>query len=64
MSQARLLVDKGRSAEAAVQLEAHLREHPRAVPERRMLIRVYASMGQMALAEEQARALAEVLGAS
>ena len=57
-----MLVDKGRPAEAAAELEAHLRLHPEAVPERRLLIRVYAAMGQLAHAQEQAGALAQTLG--
>jgi tetratricopeptide (TPR) repeat protein len=61
-NQARMLVDKGRSAEATSELEAYLRLHPQAVPERRLLIRIYASMGQMGLAEQQTQALARTLG--
>jgi len=57
-----MLVQKGRPAEAAQELEALLQRHPEAVSERRLLIRVYASMGQMAHAQEQAQALASVLG--
>jgi len=62
MNQARMLVQKGRPVEAAQELEAFLREHPDAVAERRLSIRVYASMGQMGRAEEQARALVKTLG--
>jgi tetratricopeptide (TPR) repeat protein len=64
MNQARMLVQKGRPAEAAQELEAHLRKHPgeAALAERRLLVRVYASMGQMAQAQQQTRKLAEVLG--
>lgn len=61
-SQARMLVQKGRPAEAAQVLEAHLQKHPEAAAERRLLIRVYASMGQMGRAQEQAQALAKRLG--
>jgi tetratricopeptide (TPR) repeat protein len=61
-SQARMLVQKGRPAEAVQELEAYLKKHPEAVAERRLLIRVHASMGQMGHAQEQARALAKVLG--
>lgn len=57
-----MLVQKGRPAEAAQELEAHLRKHPEAVAERRLLIRVYASMGQMGRAQEHAQALANALG--
>jgi tetratricopeptide (TPR) repeat protein len=61
-NQARMLVQKGRPAEAAHELEAYLQKHPKAVPERRLLIRIHASMGQMGHAQEQAQALAKVLG--
>jgi tetratricopeptide (TPR) repeat protein len=61
-NQARMLVDKGRPAEATSELEAYLQKHPGAVSERRLLIRIYASMGQMGHAEEQAQALATRLG--
>jgi protein O-GlcNAc transferase len=57
-----MLVQKGRSAEAAEALLAQLRKQPAALAERRLLIRVYASMGQMGQAQEQARVLAQVLG--
>ena len=61
-NQARMLVQKGRPAEAAQELKAYLQRHPEAVAERRLLIRVQASMGQLGAAQEQARALAGVLG--
>ncbi|MEI9939448.1 MAG: tetratricopeptide repeat protein [Pseudomonadota bacterium] len=61
-NQARMLVQKGRPAEAAQELEAYLKKHPEAVAERRLLIRVHASMGQLGHAREQAQALAKVLG--
>ena len=57
-----MLVDKGQPAEAARGLEAELTKHPEAVPERRLLIRVYASMGQLGRARDHARALAQALG--
>ena len=57
-----MLVDKGRPAEAARELEADLRQHPAAVPERRLLMRIYASMGQLGHAQEHAEALAKALG--
>ncbi len=60
--QARMLVDKGRSAEAATELESYIRVHPRAVAERRLLIRIYGSLGRTDLAEQQAQVLASVLG--
>ena len=55
-------VDKGRPAEAAKELEADLARHPQAIAERRLLIRIYASMGQMGHAQEHAGALARQLG--
>ena len=61
-SQARLLVAKGRSAEAARELEAELGKHPEDVPARRLLIRIYASTGQLDHAQAQAEALAQRLG--
>ncbi|MEI9949488.1 MAG: tetratricopeptide repeat protein [Pseudomonadota bacterium] len=57
-----MLVQKGRPAEAVQELDAYLQKHPEAVAERRLLIRVHASMGQMGHAQEQAQALAQVLG--
>lgn len=59
-----MLVQKGRPAEAARGLEAELQKHPGAdsVAERRLLLRVYASMGQMGHAQDQAQELAKVLG--
>src|SRR4051812_1653558 len=61
-NQARMLVAKGRSAEAASELEAYLKEHPDAVPERRLLIRVAGTLGQLAQAQTHAEALARRLG--
>jgi len=57
-----MLVDKGRPAEAAAELESFLRSHPEAVRERRLLIRIDGTLGQMALAEGHARALSLALG--
>jgi tetratricopeptide (TPR) repeat protein len=62
LNQARMLVAKGRPGDAASELEARLRRRPEAIAERRLLIRVYASMGQMAHAQAQAQALAQALG--
>lgn len=61
-NQARMLVDKGQPAEAARELEADLAKHPEAVPERRLLIRIYASMGQLGRAQDHTAALAKALG--
>ena len=60
--QARMLVDKGRPAEAASELEGYVRAHPRAVAERRLLIRIYGSMGRTDLAEQHALVLVAELG--
>jgi tetratricopeptide (TPR) repeat protein len=60
--QARLLVDKGQPAEAARVLELELAKHPNAIPERRLLLRIEASRGQLGRAEAQAEALAKALG--
>lgn len=57
-----MLVQKGRPQEAAQELEAYLQKHPEATRERRLLIRVHASMGQMGHAQAEAQALAKVLG--
>jgi tetratricopeptide (TPR) repeat protein len=61
-NQARMLVAEGRSGEAASELEAYLKEHPEAVAERRLLIRVYATLGQLAKAQAHVEALARRLG--
>ena len=62
LNQARLLVTQHQPTQAAAGLEAHLRQHPDALAERRLLIRIYASMGQMGHAEAHAAALAQLLG--
>ena len=62
IQEARMLVSKGRGSEAAAELEAHLRRYPEAIPERRLLIRVYGLLGQMGRAAEHAQALAHALG--
>jgi tetratricopeptide (TPR) repeat protein len=54
---------KGRTDEARALLLAHLEGEPRAIAERRLLIRVEAFRGQLGEVERQARALADVLGA-
>ncbi|HEY4104620.1 MAG TPA: tetratricopeptide repeat protein [Polyangiaceae bacterium] len=61
-SEARMLVAKGQPQVAAQKLEAYLAQHPEALPERRLLIRVDASMGQLGRAQAQAEALAKILG--
>lgn len=64
VQQASLLVDKGQQHQAAELLEAHLVEHPDAVPERRMLVRVLASEGQLDAARAQVDQLKQQLGAT
>ena len=59
-----MLVAKGHALEAAHTLEAYLATHPEAVAERRLLLRIDASMGQLGRAEEQAEQLAKILGPS
>jgi tetratricopeptide (TPR) repeat protein len=61
-NEARMLVGKGQPAQAARELEADLAKHPERVPERRLLIRIYASMGQLGRAQGHAEALAKALG--
>jgi tetratricopeptide (TPR) repeat protein len=62
IQEAALLSEKGRDREAIVVLEAHLRKHPEAIPERRMLLRLEAASGDLGKAREQAADLAERLG--
>jgi len=59
-----MLVAKGQPLEAARTLETYLAKHPDAVSERRLLVRVEASMGQLGRAQEQAEILAKTLGPS
>lgn len=53
---------KGRADEASALLRGYLKEHPNAVEERRMLIRVEASRGQLGAAEAEVALLAKQLG--
>jgi tetratricopeptide (TPR) repeat protein len=57
-----MLVDKGRVEEASALLREYLQKHPQAVAERRLLIRVEASRGQMGKAEAEVVALEKQLG--
>jgi tetratricopeptide (TPR) repeat protein len=59
---AALLVSKGRDREAAQLLRDYLRQHPRSIAERRLLIRVVALSGDLGAAEREAQALAAQLG--
>lgn len=62
VQQAALLAEKGRDREAIDLLEAHLRKHPEAVVERRLLIRLEAVVGDLGKAKDQAAELATRLG--
>jgi Flp pilus assembly protein TadD len=57
-----MLVDKGRAEEASQLLAAYLQKHPHAVAERRLLIRVEASRGQLGVAQQQVELLEKQLG--
>jgi len=59
---AALLVEKGQSVEAARLLQEHVERHPQANAERRLLIRVYGSTGNLARARAEAEKLAARLG--
>ena len=62
MPRATLLMTKGRADEASSMLRGYLSEHPNAVPERRLLIRVEAFRGQLGAAEAEVAVLARQLG--
>src|SRR5258705_1096541 len=62
LSRASLLVDKGRAEEASQLLTAYLEKHPSAVAERRLLIRIEASRGQLGVAQTQVELLEKQLG--
>jgi Flp pilus assembly protein TadD len=59
---AALLVKKGQEREAAQVLRDYLREHPDAIAERRLLIRVVAVTGDLAAVEREVEQLAVRLG--
>jgi tetratricopeptide (TPR) repeat protein len=62
LPRATLLVDKGRAEEASALLLSYLQKHPQAVAERRLLIRVEASRGQLGAAQAQVALLEKQLG--
>jgi Flp pilus assembly protein TadD len=64
LPRATLLMTKGRADEASSVLRGYLAEHPNAVPERRLLIRVEAFRGQLGAAEAEVAVLARQLGAA
>lgn len=57
-----MLMDKGRTEEASALLLSYLEKHPEAVRERRLLIRVEASRGQLGRAQAQVALLEKQLG--
>ena len=61
LQQATLLADKGRHEEAAALLRNYLVEHPDAIAERRLLIRIIAISGRMDVVEREVARLAEQL---
>ena len=62
LPRATMLMDKGRVEEASSLLLSYLQKHPEAVAERRLLIRVEASRGQLGLAQAQVALLEKQLG--
>jgi tetratricopeptide (TPR) repeat protein len=58
VEQAALLSEKGQDREAVALLEAHIRKHPEAIAERRLLIRLFAVTGDLGRAENAAADLA------
>lgn len=58
-----LLADKGQSREAVALLEKELASDPALVRERRLLIRLYGSVGDLGKARNEANVLAKQLGA-
>jgi cellulose synthase operon protein C len=62
LDRATMLSDKGQVAEASQLLRRYLAEHPRALAERRLLVRVEASRGQLGAAREQVELLEKQLG--
>lgn len=61
VDEAALLADKGRDREAIALLTEHLVRHPEAIEERRLLVRLHGSVGDLGAAEKQAAKLAEHL---
>ncbi len=62
LPRATMLMDKGRAEEASALLLSYLQKHPDAVAERRLLIRVEASRGQLGAAQTQVVRLEKQLG--
>lgn len=57
-----MLVDRDEPAEAARELQSYIAEHPPAIAERRLLIRVDGVTGDLGAAEREATALGKLLG--
>ncbi len=62
LPRATMLMDRGRVEEASSLLHTYLQKHPDAVAERRLLIRVEASRGQLGAAQAQVAQLEKQLG--
>lgn len=62
LERAALLASRGQAQQAAALLDEHLASHPEGVAERRMLIRLYGSLGQLGVARAQTERLVEQLG--
>jgi tetratricopeptide (TPR) repeat protein len=62
LPRATMLVEKGQSDQASALLRQYLAEHPAAVAERRLLIRVEASRGQLGAAQAEVQVLERQLG--
>lgn len=63
LEHAALLASRGEEVEAIRVLSQHVEAHPEALDERRMLIRLYGSVGRLDAARAQTERLAEILGA-
>lgn len=63
MDQAALLASKGQEPQAIALLDEYLSHHPRAIPERRLLIRLCAEISDLGRAEREAATLASLLPA-
>ena len=61
MERATSLAERGHTSDAIVLLEAHIREQPPALEERRLLIRLYGAVGNDGAARVSAERLAELL---
>lgn len=61
---AALLMEKGQSEEASELLRRYLAEHPEAIAERRLLVRIEAARGQLGKAEAEVHHLEKQLGPS